>query len=344
MIEYRCFRNFDPPCIAEIWNDAFPNRGAYDLRNSTPFERWVLTKPYFDPQGLILAVDNGRPVGFVHAGFGANENQTGLSYEIGVTCVLAVRREYQLRGIGSELLARSEHYLISRGAKVLYAGGMKPYNPFYFGLYGGSDSPGFLNSDHGAAPFLEAHGYVGFNTSLVFQRKLDQNLNVSDPRFSMLRRRYEVQILPRTHIGSWWQECVLGLLEPVEFRLEDKLTNMPAARALVWEMEGFSWRWNYPSAGIYDIQVRSDLRRLGLGKYLLSQILRYLQDQYFGIAEVQTMERNQAAIGLFQSLGFERVDAGRSYRKIPKSPDLGPPSDYASSDLTIHLQGDIPVE
>jgi GNAT superfamily N-acetyltransferase len=36
-----------------------------------------------------------------------------------------------------------------------------------------------------------------------------------------------------------------------------------------------------------DIQVRGDLRRQGVGKYLIARLLRYLREQYFGIAEVQ---------------------------------------------------------
>jgi ribosomal protein S18 acetylase RimI-like enzyme len=79
-------------------------------------------------------------------------------------------------------------------------------------------------------------------------------------------------------------------------------------------MEGFTWRWGVPSSGILSIQVREDLRRQGLGRFLVAQILRYLQEQYYGIIEVQVMERNQAAVKLFQSLGFEQVDFGRQYR------------------------------
>jgi ribosomal protein S18 acetylase RimI-like enzyme len=52
-----------------------------------------------------------------------------------------------------------------------------------------------------------------------------------------------------------------------------------------------------------------------LAKFLLAQLLRYLQEQYFGLTEVQAAEHNQAAINLFQSLGFRPVDAGRSYKK-----------------------------
>ena len=315
MIEYRAFRNDDPPHLVRIWNEAFPGRAAYLLRSNSPLEAWVFSKPYFDPHGLILATDGGQAVGFVHAGFGPNEDQTALDRSRGVTCILAVAPSHRKLGVGAGLLRHAEEYLVSRGARELYAGPMRPLNPFYFGLYGGSDSPGFLTADIEAGPFFERAGYAVHRTCLVFHRKLDQPAPLIDPRFTGLRRRFEPQVLPRTKIGTWWEECLLGQLEPIEFRLEEKKTALLAARASFWEMDGFSWRWNYPAAGVMDIQVRADLRRQGVGKFLLAQLLRHLQEQYFGVAEVQTFEQNQVAIGLFRSLGFEQVDTGRQYRK-----------------------------
>jgi ribosomal protein S18 acetylase RimI-like enzyme len=95
----------------------------------------------------------------------------------------------------------------------------------------------------------------------------------------------------------------------------DRLTNLPAARAIAWELEGFSWRWGYPSAGIVDVQVRPDLRRQGLAKMLVTHILRFLQDQFFGIGELQVRADDEAGVGLCRSIGFEQVDTGRVYRK-----------------------------
>lgn len=315
MILYRRFRNTDPPRIATVWNDALTGRGSFPLRSTVLLERSVLSKPYFDPDGFILAEADGELVGFSHAGFGPNPEETALDTTNGVVCMVAVRESHRRRGIGTELLHRAEQYLRDRGARSLHAGPMRPLNPFYFGLYGGSDQPGFLGSDAAAAPFLERCGYQGLHDTLVFQRRLDPPLGAADLRFAGLRRRYELQVNPRMALGSWWQECVLGSLEPIEFRLEDKLTGLAVARALVWEMEGYSGRWNQPAAGILEIQVRPELRRLGLAKFLLAQLLRYLQDQYFGIAEVQSPDRNQPAVALFRTLGFEQVDVGRVYRK-----------------------------
>src|SRR4051812_14861760 len=159
VIHYRSFRNDDPPALVQIWNEAFTGRGAVKLAHSSPLEFHVYAKPYFDPAGLILAVDEGVPVGFAHAGFGPTPTQSAVGTEAGVICAIAVRPSHRRRGIGTELLRRTEAYLQVRGARAMQAGQRWPLNPFYLGLYGGSDLPGFLASDTDAEPFLTRQGY-----------------------------------------------------------------------------------------------------------------------------------------------------------------------------------------
>ena len=88
----------DPPGIVQVWNEAFVGRGAARLPTSTPFECYVLAKPYFDREGLIVAEEDGVIVGFAHAGFGANEAGSDIAIARGVICALGVRPRQQRRG------------------------------------------------------------------------------------------------------------------------------------------------------------------------------------------------------------------------------------------------------
>ena len=192
---------------------------------------------------------------------------------------------------------------------------MHPLNPFYFGVYGGSEQSGFLESDSAAAPFFRARGYLPSAKTLVLQKRLDRPANVVDGRFPGLRRRFQVEVVASAQTASWWQECVLGPVEPVEFRLQETANGQLAGRVRIWEMEGLSWRWGSPSVGLVDLLVEERFRRQGLAKLLLANVLQYLQDQYFAIVEVHVGETNQPARALFRGLGFEEVDAGSSYQK-----------------------------
>src|SRR5262249_42211212 len=140
-------------------------------------------------------------------------------------------------------------------------------------------------------------------------------LKVVDARFAAHRLRFDLQASTGKTIGPWWQECIFGTVEPLAFSLLEKSSGKVSARALIWEMEGFSWRWNKTAAGILDLEVRADLRRQGLAKYLLSNVLRYLQEQYFELAELQVIEPNEACVKLCRGLGFEQVDLGRCYQR-----------------------------
>ena len=315
MIQYRTFRNGDPPALVTIWNEAFTTRGWICLRGPSPLEYFLFAKAYFDPAGLLLAFDGDTPVGFAHAGFGPNEKQTALSTADGVLCMIGVRPAFRRQGIGSELLRLGEAYLRQRGATRLYAGSMKPLNPFYFGLYGGSESSGFLTSEPTAEPFLIRHGYAASETRTIYHRSLENPLAVADGRFPGLRRRYEMQAVLRKGTGTWFEESVIGPVEMLEFCLQDKTNAAVVARAAAWEMQGFGQRWNESAVGIADLTVNQNLRRQGLGKFLLAQALKQVQDQYFSVVEIQASERDPVATGLFKSVGLQAVDCGRMYRK-----------------------------
>jgi ribosomal protein S18 acetylase RimI-like enzyme len=314
VIHYRTFRNADPPGLVEVWNAAAPGRGAVSMQGATWMEYFLFSKPYFDPQGLFVACADSQIIGFALAGFGANDTENALDPRNGVVCQLAVSPSHRRQGIGAELLRRAEAYLSSRGSQNLFAGPMYPLNPFGFGLYGGSGSAGFLDSDPHARPFLEHKGYAVENTCLVLQRSMKRALSVSDGRFAAHRLRYEIHAAPFQGT-TWWQECILGPVELHEYCLRDKLTGHTAARALMWEMETYAGRWNEHAIGISDIIVPADVRRQGLAKFLLTQILRYLHDQFFTLIEIQAPADNTAAINLLHGLGFEQVDAGHIYRR-----------------------------
>jgi GNAT superfamily N-acetyltransferase len=315
VVHYRTFLNTDPPDLAGVWNDALTSRGAAYLPSPNMLEHSLFAKPYFDAAGLIVAVDETGAVGFAHAGFGPNENESALSTAQGVTWVVVVRPPVRRQGIGSELLRRCEDYLRQRGARTLFFGAQNALNPFGFGLYGGSNSPGILSGEKEAVPFLTHHNYVAGRTCRVWQRRIEGPANVADGRFAGLRARYEFRASPRTTFRSWWRECSLGLTELVEFQLLEKGTGRLAAHATAWEMEPFSRTWNEAAYGLLNVEVRPDVRRQGLAKFLMVQTFRYLQDQFFSLLEAQTTEGDVASEGLFRSLGFEAVDQGRQYRK-----------------------------
>lgn len=314
VIQYRTFRNSDPPRILDLWQACAQTRGFGQPANCDNLEQLVFSKPYFDYKGLTLAIEDDRVVGMVHAGFSCNDNRSGIDYSLGDICMLLVRPSHRRKGIGSELLKLGHAYLRSKGSKVLYAGPLHPLNPFYLGLYGGSELPGILDSDPGALAFLKKNHYEPVDTCMVFQRSLDVLTPINDHRVPLLARQVELLAEPWPLSPNWWHACLLGPMVSLRYEMIEQKTQAFIGRAWVWEMETFGRSWGTVSVGITDVWIEESRRRQGYGKLLLQGILKNLKDQKIGRLEVQTMQRNKSAIGLYQSVGFEAVDTGHIFR------------------------------
>lgn len=311
----RAFRNGDPPALVQIWNRCQLGRGAVQPIGVVEFDALVFAKLYFDREGLIVACHDGSPVGYVHAGFGADESEARLSHNWGVISAILVLPEWRRRGIGRALVAAAEQYLRQRGAEVIYAGGMRPLNPFYLGLYGGAELPGFLQSDADAEPFFRACDYSEADRARVFHRDSRQRTGLFDRRFGQLRRTLQVQLDGGERRPTWWWSSVMGLFDQLRLRLVSRDTGRAVAEASCWELVGFSRAWGRRAAGLVGVHVAESMRRQGIGKLLLSELLARLHEEGIQLVEVQTMQRNRAAIGLYESLGFEQVDEGVIYRR-----------------------------
>ncbi len=314
---YRHFRNTDPPFLLLAWNESFLTRGAAVASNLATFERYALNKPYFDPEGLIVAWDESKDqiAGFCHAGFGPNAEGSAVDKTRGVICAIVVRPEYRRGGTAGELLRRAEAYLAHNGSTSILAGPIKPAKPFYVGLYGGSNAPGMLLSEPGAHPFLTKMGYLPESQTLVFRRRLQGAINIVDTRFGQLAKKYEPQVISGYSFSSWYRECCMGALEPNEFQLQSRQTGNWAARCLFWEMREYQSKYGTMPSGIIDVQVRQEFRKQGLAKYMLYQILKYLQEIQTGLVEIQVNEPDTAGIRVVRALNFEHVDTGVSFRK-----------------------------
>ena len=278
-------------------------------------EQLIFSKPYFDPEGLIILQSDKRPIGFVHAGFGANDDQSGLSTEIGTTYQLMLRADRRNDALADELLSRSEEYLRSRGAKVIYAGGIRPLNAFYLGLYGGSELPGVLASDPMFNGACHRKGYREIDRVVVLLLELAGFRPPITRNQRQLRRDMTCQEVQTPPARSWWECCTTGAFDRVHFFLNRPGSSVPTGEVWFWDVEPLSTSWGAPAAGMFDLSVPNDQRRKGLATYLLSEAFERLRNRGVLLVEAQTMQQNAPAVALYKRLGFQQVDEGIVYRK-----------------------------
>jgi ribosomal protein S18 acetylase RimI-like enzyme len=315
LIQYRPFRNNDAPLLAEVWRSQAAQRGLMQPMSAAIFEELVLTNPIFDREGLILAVEQGRALGFVHAGFGATDDEEHQSTELGAISMLLLRTPGADPTIATELLRLAEGYLSSRGAKTVVAGGSRRADPFYLGLYGGSRMAGVLVSDTAGQTMFRDHGFKEVDRLRVLQRELATFRPAVDRQQMQIRRRTSVSIEldPPTH--SWWEACTLGRFDRKLFTLQPRAAQAAIAEATFWDIEPLSTTWGFHAAGLINLKVTDSERHQGLATFLLGDAFRQLHAQSVAVVEAQVREADTITRELFAKLGFAEVDQSVVYRK-----------------------------
>ena len=325
MYQFRPFRNSDPPRLANIWNRQPSQRGLVQPVSAELLERGIFSRPTFEREGFIVATQDNVAVGFVHAGFGATEDLARLSTDLGVTCMLmvdpAVDREAgdPKQGLSGELLAHGEEYLRRQGATVLYAGAIRPLDPFYLGLYGGSELPGILNSDTQALSLYKAHDYEEIDRVCVLQCDLTRSRAAFNRRQLRLRREMQVTTTYDPPTTSWWEAVTLGDMERTRFELIRSADGALLASVNFWNMEPLASSWGIRAAGMMELDVVAEERRIGIATCLLGEAFRSLKAEGVTQVEAQTMIQNKPAQALYKSFGFQQVDEGVVLRKRPQT-------------------------
>lgn len=316
MISFRPFRNSDPPQLAEIWRSQPSGRGIVQPMSAALFERHVLNTPMFQPQGLIVATENHRLLGFAHAGFGPTADEEHLSTIVGGTCALMVRPAEAPPELAGELLSRSEAYLRQSGTQTILAGGVERRGPFYLGLTGGSACSVVLNSDPLQQDFFLSHGYVETSRSIVLHCDLARFRPPVDRRQLLIRRRTTMQTIDDPPSQTWWEASTLGNCDRTRFELLPREGGLPLASLTLWNMDLLGATWGVRAAGLMGLEVSLDSnRRQGLAIYLVAEALRYMQNLGMMVVEAQVDATNSAARALFPKLGFVEVDQAVRYIK-----------------------------
>jgi ribosomal protein S18 acetylase RimI-like enzyme len=322
MLEYRTFRNVDPPALVAIWRSRAGTSGLAHPVSVDLLERLIFGKMYFDYEGVTIAFEGNRPVGFAHAAFGPNDARDRIDTDKGVICLVVVRPDSSVADVAAGLLERSEAYLYRRGAKVVYGGAVEPLNPFYLGLYGGSELPGVLHSDAVAMDLFQSHGYRELDRTVLFRRPLGDFRPVVDRRQLQFRRQMTVQMQIDPPLRDWWESCTVGDFDLTRFEVMQRGGTSVLASVTFRAADPPLSAQPTRAAGLLDLRVGAANRRQGLATFLLGEAFRSLARQGVAMVEMQTTEGNQAGLGLCRKLGMQEIQQGVVFRKDIRNQSL----------------------
>ena len=318
MTHFRSFRNTDPPALARLWNHAAPKSATARCLRVHEIDSHAWGGVLFDPAGLIVAEREGRIIGFAHAGFGPSLPVTDtrafeVCQDLGTISMLIVEPGMDDSQVVRGLIEGAESYLRARGAKVIYGGGLFPLNPYYWGIYGGSEGSGVLS---GHLTFHRGLVECGFQpTSSTVLLEVDLSVpECRDPRAAFLRRQTRVEFIEDTVPPNWWQGLAVGDFHLSDVRLIERNSEIELARASTWDMQWFDREDGRSRIGLINLEVSPEHRRKGYGRFLVGEILRRARVDLIELVEVQTSAENHPALSLYSSLSFVAIDQATLYR------------------------------
>ncbi len=322
MIEYRHFRNDDPPRLADAWRGAELGPGAVQPMTSALLEACVFSKPYFDRDGLVVALDGSRAVGFAHAGFGPDAARSALDRTIGTTMLVVVVPHADHDAIGDTLLSHCEAYLRGRGAATIRGGGGPALGGFYLGLYGGADVPGILDSSPAMRGVFQRAGYAVADRIAVLRRPLAGFRPPVNRLQIAIQRSTRLVMIEEPPRGTWWEAARTSAIALRDYVLTTH-AGEPLGSATFWDMQPLASCQGITAAGLLHVDIAGPRRRQGLASYLVARALHHLAQEGVAVVETQVAESNPVAISLFAKLGFEIAERGTVFTRseAERSPD-----------------------
>jgi GNAT superfamily N-acetyltransferase len=314
VIEFRCFRNDDPPKLADAWRSADLGPSAMQPMTSALLESGVFSKPYFDREGLIVAVDEGRTVGFAHAAFGPNADHSAIDTSVGTTLLVIVVPHAEQKRIGNGLLERCEDFLRRRGATTLLGGGSAEMRSFYLGLYGGADLPGILDSSPDMQAVFHRAGYAESERIGVLRRPL-MGFRPPVNRLQLaIRRSTTLRVIDEPARRTWWEAATTTGIALRRYELRGAGDSL-LGTASFWDMQPLAAAWGVSATGLMHVGIEGERRRQGLAHYLVAEALHDLAQEGVTLAETHVSDSNGPAMQLFTKLGFEIAEHGTLFRK-----------------------------
>lgn len=147
--------------VVALWNRSVATETIYKGFTKESFVKKFLDNPFFDFNGTFVAEEDGKIIGFANA-IMKNDGKPASETPGYVTCV-AVDKQHQRQGIGSELLKALEAYLKAAGKTIIRLLFFNPINLEWI-------VPGTKDHDHPNAPavpfnspfyfLLMANGYI----------------------------------------------------------------------------------------------------------------------------------------------------------------------------------------
>lgn len=308
MISYRAFRNADPPVLNRLWNAAPAVTDMVQPLTLLHWDRFVLSKPYFVANGLVVAMRDDQPIGFVHASMDDSQpGEGGQESRRGAISMLHLLADVEEAAIAKVLIEQAQSFLKGQGVLQVQAGGLDPVDPFYFGLYG-AGVPGIRLSDLRRVAWFAS---AGFQESRCYQvRRLDlaRFRPPVDRHLMQLRRLYDVALEYDWPVGSIREACTVGILDRVRYRAKHQGHGTIDARSTLIDVNAITGVFSPRMYVLENVDASDAQWDSGLVTFLLVETIRQLQAYGVSSLQLHVDAADHRKIQIVERLGFQVCD------------------------------------
>ncbi len=310
MINVRSFANRDIPQIVNLWRSEPSHRALLSAVSATLLEECVFAKLYFDPNGLLLAEQDGVCQGFVHAAFGPDANRRWIDASTGMIAMLMVRPGADEDQIAQVLIRAALEYLERAGVRRIFAGAVAPYDPFYAGLYAGMLPVGILQTDQRRSRWFEAAGFAHNGEVLICQLNAEQLRLVVTRDLLLLRRQCRLETLLDPTPLDWWEANLAAGHDFWMFRALAVASSTPLGEARFCDLEPLGIQWRVAAVELLRLCPTTDPPTPGWNLYLLIEAIKQLHQSGIRLVQWTIPIEDVATRQLAESIGFQVVDQG----------------------------------
>lgn len=319
MVSIKPFTNSDPVHVRMLWEKkALETPWLYKPISCELLDEQVFGNILFDPKGFLLAFEDDRPVGMIHASFLPDYAWEGPSTHYGVIVAPIIAPDVENGWeIEAELILAAEKYLKEKGIKVWCAGGCEKLSPFYTGLYGHGIPHGFFEQDQKTIDLFLKMGYHQHMKFSRFALDTQDYLPPTTIRIRESRQRFKVLMNEPSIARSWWEANVYRNFRTYEWNafLKDNSSVDPIGGALLHQMNSNERNLH---CILSDIGVSEAYLRLGIGSILLSTLVHDIVNILYSAVhiEITVLDKDERFLAFLKRHCFKSVENQVSLYKI----------------------------
>jgi GNAT superfamily N-acetyltransferase len=274
------------------------------------FLHLVTQKAYFDPTGLLLAVEHGVVVGWVHACLapGSEGRHPPQNKTPRIRLLIFPRQRLE---VGNALVSEAMTWLKQAGQNWFEAMHAVDGYPFYRGLWMGGEPMCPLTLPH-VHMALEVGGFKNTQESIFMVAAMP-----SLPSQQQATVTLELVTMPAEMAHEPMRESWIGF-EPMRTRA---YVNGQDAGSISWVIQPYLDRLAAPCMNIWGLGVKEQFRRQGIASVLIADAMRQSFALGARTASVGTQLWNAPAHATYAKMGYQPhcMLAGRMHREAESS-------------------------